>query len=185
MEFLVIGAVGLGLLVVTLVIGEFFDVHGVVDSDIFSIASISAFLGAFGFSAAAVDSATDRLLVSIPVGVVVGLLFSALTVWLTRSLKNSRTDATVNTNSLVGHEARVLTAIPATGHGEVTVRVGGHLVKYSARSATPLDAGTRVWVSNVLSATALEVSPVDAVGGPPDLAALDGATAQSPSSPSA
>ena len=50
--FLIIGAIGIVLAVVALVVGDVLD--GVLqldalDSDLFSISSISAFVGAFGF----------------------------------------------------------------------------------------------------------------------------------------
>ncbi|MGA4507673.1 NfeD family protein [Propionibacteriaceae bacterium G1746] len=170
MEFLVIGTVGLVVLVVAVLIGEFFDVPGhggPLDSDVLSLASISAFIGAFGFGGAIAQQAAGTLWVSVPVGIAMGLLFSWFTIWFTRKIKNLRTDEVVRTSALVGHEARVLTAIPADGYGEITLSVSGHLVKYSAKAAIPVEAGQRVWISNVLSATAVEVSPTDAIGPGP------------------
>ena len=167
MEFLVIGGVGLAVLVVSLLVGEVFDLHGALDSDVFSIASISAFISAFGFGAAGMREVVPQLGVAMGFGLVLGLLFGAFTVWLTRRVRGLRSDDTLSTHSLLGREARVLTAIPADGHGEVTLRVGGQLVKYSARSQIPLDSGTRVWVTQILSATALEVSPTDALEAGP------------------
>lgn len=173
MGFLIIGGIGMAVLVVSLLIGEVFDAEGMFDSDIFSIASASAFTGALGFSGAAVQSATDSTLAAIVVGVVVGVVFAAFTVWLTRRVRGLTTSGTVSTPALVGQEARVLTPIPADGYGQVTLRVAGHRVTYSAKSLVALEAGQRVWVSNVLSATALEVSPTDALPPAADPSASD------------
>lgn len=171
-EFLVIGGIGLAVLVVALVVGDVLDLGGplggLLESDVFSIASLSAFTGAFGFGGAIAQELSSTLWVSIPVGVVMGLLFSWFTVWFTRKLKNSRTDANVNTSALVGHEALVLTAIPEGGYGQVRLRVAGHQLTYSAKAPVAIDGGTRVWITNVLSATAVEVRPTDALGAADD-----------------
>ena len=165
-EFLIIGGIGLAVLVVALLIGDVLDLSGplggMLDSDVFSIASISAFTGAFGFGGAIAHELAGTLWVSVPVGIVMGLVFSYFTIWLTRKLKDS-SGATVNTSTMVGREARVLTAIPEDGYGQVTLSVGGHRQMLSAKATIPVDAGTRVWISNVLSATAVEVTPTDAI----------------------
>lgn len=161
MLFLVIGGIGLAVLLVSLVIGEFFEVGGPLDSDVFSVASIAAFTAAFGFGAAGAQELAGNNLVAVPVGVVLGIAFAWFTVWLTRLVRGLRTDDAVNTRSLIGHEAKVLTPIPADGHGQVVLRAAGHPVTFSARSGQPIAAGARVWVSEVLSATAVAVSPID------------------------
>ncbi|GAB3703097.1 NfeD family protein [Mariniluteicoccus flavus] len=161
MGFLIIGGIGLAILVVSLFAGEVLDTGDLLGSDIFSIASIAAFVAAFGFTAAATDTLTTLPALPFLAGALGGAAFSALTIWLTRHLKNSRTDATITADSLVGHEGRVLTAIPADGFGQVTLRLAGQRLTYSARAATALDSGTRVWVSQVLSPTAVEVAPTE------------------------
>ena len=160
-EFLIIGGIGLAVLVVALVLGDLFELSGnfALDSDIFSIATIAAFLGAFGFGGAIAQSVVPSLWLSVPVGVVMGVLFSAFTIWLTRKLKNSGSGATPNSHQLLGHEGTVLTAIPEGGYGEITLRVSGHRSKYSAKSPIAVEAGATVWISQVLSATAVEVMP--------------------------
>ena len=96
--FLIIGAVGLALVVVALLIGDVLDgaLHlDVLDSDLFSISSLAAFVGAFGF-------------------------------------------------------------------GEITLSVAGHVRKFSAKSALPVEAGAEVWVSGIVSPTAVEVTQTSA-----------------------
>jgi len=54
-----------------------------------------------------------------------------------------------------GAVARVIPDIPEGGFGEI--RIGTH--KRAARAELPIPAGTPVWVSGVLSPTAVEVRP--------------------------
>lgn len=178
MEFLIIGGIGLVILVVALLLGDFLDLSvpfdGMLDNDVFSIATISAFIGAFGFGGAIAQQIFGTLWLAVPVAVVMGVLFSWFTIWLTRTLKNSATGTSVNTRSLVGREARVVTAVPADGYGQVSLSVNGHRTMYSARAAAAVEAGTSVWISNVLSATAVEVQPthpLDATTDAPELGA--------------
>jgi hypothetical protein len=53
----------------------------------------------------------------------------------------------------------VVSAIPVDGFGSVSVVVGGHTVRLNARADAPLEAGTEVHVTGVLSPTAVTVSP--------------------------
>ena len=75
--FMVIGLVGLGLLLVSLVVGDLFD--GALDAlggDAFSSAVVGAFVAATGFGAAAVQGALGTAL-AIPVGLVTGVRLRA------------------------------------------------------------------------------------------------------------
>lgn len=160
--FLVIGVVGLAILLVSLLFGE--ALEGILDldflgGDLFSTASIAAFLGAFGFGGLIAHSVSDSTIV----GVIVGLVAGALATWgaasLTRWLKSGERDAVIRSDSLVGSSARVITAIPADSYGEVLVRVAGRSLKRSARSDVDVPSGTEVWVSGILSPTAVQVTP--------------------------
>ncbi len=51
----------------------------------------------------------------------------------------------------------MITAIPEAGYGEVRLVAGGHVRKFSARADRPIETGTEVWVSAVVSPTAVEV----------------------------
>ncbi|AZI59169.1 hypothetical protein EH165_14490 [Nakamurella antarctica] len=69
-----------------------------------------------------------------------------------------RTDATVTSTSLLGAHGTVITAITsAAAFGEVRLTLGGHTLKYNARSQTPLPVGTTVYVVDVPSSTSVEV----------------------------
>ena len=76
---------------------------------------------------------------------------------MTRKLKSD--EVSFKSDTMIGHSGRVITAIPAGGFGEIRLNVGGHVRKYSARSELPVPAGTEVWVSAIVSPTAVEVQP--------------------------
>jgi membrane-bound ClpP family serine protease len=158
--FLVIALVGLGLLVVSLVVGDLFD--GALDAlagDAFSSAVIGAFVAAFGFGAAAAQPALGTVL-AVPVGVVTGGAFAWFAWWLTRLLADGSSDATPSIDDTVGRDGRVVTSLPAEGFGVVDVLVGGHVLRLNARAEQPISPGTQVHVTGVLSPTAVTVAPV-------------------------
>ena len=166
--FLIIGAVGLGLLLVSLVIGDLLDgfLGGLLDwlaSDWFSTAALAGFVSAFGFGGAIAHGPLDLgLLPSILIGSVVGALFAWFALWLTRLLKEEHTDAAPSGEASVGLDAAVITTIPADGFGVVRVALGGHTVTYNAKAPDTDEAitpGTAVHVTGVLSPTAVTVAP--------------------------
>lgn len=164
--FLVVGVVGLVVVGASLLFGEVLD--GLFDldflgGDLFSVASIAAFLGAFGFGGLISLGIVDILWLAVVVGLVAGVLAAWGATSLTRWLKRGESANTFRSDSLVGATARVITDIPAGGYGEV--RIGGSR-KRSARAEQALPAGTEVWISAVLSPTAVEVTPVAELDAP-------------------
>ncbi len=161
--FIVIGAVGLGLVVLSLVLGDIFDgLFGSFDVEfgggILSTPVLGSFLASFGFGAALImfatgSNATLGALGGLGSGIVVG----GIALVLMRSLINMPTDETVSTSGLAGSPGLVITAIPATGYGEVNVRHHGNQHKYNAMAAEPIPAGTRITVTDVVSTSALFV----------------------------
>lgn len=163
-EFLIIGAIGVALLLVSLVLGDLFSMEhlNVFDSELFSTASLAGFIGAFGFGGALAHGSGLGYPLSIGVGVVLGIIFAWAAGWLTKQLKREDPNAlAAETKSLIGLSGQVISAIPDAGYGEVRVLAAGQPLKLNARSDRPLEQGTKVWVSDVLSATAVQVSPVD------------------------
>ena len=159
--FLVLGVVGLVLLLVSLVLGDLFD--GLLDalpSDVFSSAVIGGFVSAFGFGAALSDGLGASRGLAVVVGVVVGVAFAWFAGWLTRVVRGGGSDATVTTEDTVGRDAKVVTGIPANGFGVVRVQVGGHSLQLNARADAPVEPGAEVYVTAVLSPTAVAVAPV-------------------------
>ena len=166
--FLIIGAVGVALLLAALVIGDVLDgllgsAEGVFDSDVFSTAGLAGLVGGFGFGGA-IGLGTSGL---VPVGVLTGLVLGvALAYGSTRLTRRQGSSNTVRTDSLVGAEASVITAIPADGYGRIRLSHNGHLLTVSARATTDIAAGERVWISEVLTPTAVGVRPIDALPAP-------------------
>lgn len=161
--FLIIGAVGLGLIVFSLVVGEVFgDLFGDFDAGgILSTPAIGAFLAAFGFGAALILTSTSAgtgiaALGGLGSGIVVG----GIAGFFTRSLMNMPTDASVRSSDMTGLRGTVITRIPEEGLGEVSVSFHGQLMKLSARSATAVSAGTPVTVTSVISPSSVVVEPI-------------------------
>ncbi|GAA1396330.1 hypothetical protein [Luteococcus peritonei] len=163
--FLLVGALGIVLLVLSLLLGDLLDgLHlGVLDSEFFSTAALAGFIGAFGFTGALLLDLLHSQPIAIGGGLAAGLAIGALVGWATGRLKNQGEGGVPSTSSLRGAQGVVISAVPAAGYGEVRIHAGGHPLKINARCEQPLGEGTRVWVSDVLSATAVEVRPVEAL----------------------
>lgn len=163
--FLVIGAVGLAIIVLSLVVGGVLDgLFGLFDVDIgggvFSAPVIGSFLAAFGFGAALIMFATDgNATIGALGGLASGGVIGAIALVMMRTLMDMPTDETVTTQGLEGTAGIVITPIPADGYGEVTIRHHGEQRKYNARAAHALPVGAQVQVSAVLSASAVLVAP--------------------------
>src|SRR5665647_3176460 len=155
--FLVIGAVGIVLLLFSLVVGE--HLHGIFDAlgggDWFTGSSMAAFLGALGFGGAIVKQLTGSTLLAVVGGVVLG----ALVAYGMLTLRRNDTGGVVTTHELLNAPGVVLSDIPAQGFGEIRVTRQGQMMKLNAKSTIPLATGTQVTVIDVLSATAVVVEP--------------------------
>ena len=164
--FVVIGAVGLAVVLLSLVVGDVLD--GLFDAfdfefggGLFSTPVLGSFLAAFGFGAALIMSTTGAGATAGAFGGLgSGAAVGGLALLMMRSLMDMPTDETVSTTSLEGATGLVITRIPADGYGEVSIRHHGNQHKYNARSDAELAAGTQVVVTGVLSASAVLVAPV-------------------------
>jgi len=164
--YIVIGSIGLGLLVISMAVGEIFDsVFDAFDIDgggILSTPVIGAFLAAFGFGAALIIYTADPGPgVSALGGLASGLSVGAVALFMTKSLMNMPTDERVSSSGLAGRTGTVVTRIPAEGYGEVTVSYAGHSMKVNARAPEPIAAGTRILVTDVLSSSSVVVRRAD------------------------
>jgi membrane protein implicated in regulation of membrane protease activity len=164
--FLVIGGIGAGVLVLSLLVGEIGGaLHLSADADgPFSVPAMAALVGGVGFGgAAAVALLPDALpdVVTVLIALVVGLAVAIPLAWaairLSRSLQNMPTQETLTRQHLLGAQGVVVSAVPSAGFGEVRLAVAGQHLKFSARSDEPLPAGTPVYVVEALSETAVEV----------------------------
>lgn len=151
------------LLIVALVVGEIAD-FGHADADgPFSLPAIAAFIGGIGFigaiPAALLDGLSNgpRILISLAIGVIGALPLAYGALRLTSGLMRMRTDPTLSEGDLIGRLGQVITSIPSGGLGEVRLSVGGQQLKYYARSAETLPAGTPVYVIDTPTPTSVEV----------------------------
>lgn len=164
LTFLVIGGVGLALLLVALVVGDLLHLGGPDADGPFSFPAIAAFIGGAGFVGAvpaALVAGAWTTGPTVALSAAVGLIGALPLAWgairLTSGLIRMRTDETLTEEGLRGALGIVITPIPASGFGEVRIRVAGQDLKYSARSHTALAIGTPIFVSDPLSATSVEV----------------------------
>lgn len=164
--FLVIGAVGLAVVLGSLVVGDFLE--GLFDgfdvgAGVFSAPVIGSFLAAFGFGASLIMTATGIGAAGGALGgLASGVVIAALALFMTRALMDMPTDAPVRTADLVGSTGVVITPIPHGGFGEVSLTHAGQITKLSARAPQPVAAGTTVVVTQVTSSSSVLVRPADA-----------------------
>lgn len=163
--FLVVGAIGLVLLVLSLVVGELDLGVGDLDGDgPFSLPAIAALVGGVGFGAAAAVSLLPGSLpevVGVLLALVAGLAVAVPLAWgavrLSRALRDMPTQETLTGHHLIGTHGVVVSAVPTAGFGEVRLTVAGQHLKFSARSDVPLATGTPVYVVDTLSDTSVHV----------------------------
>ncbi|WLQ34802.1 hypothetical protein P8A18_15775 [Streptomyces castrisilvae] len=165
--FLGLGIAGVVLLALSLVFdgileGLFGGLLEGLFGGLVSLPVIAGFLSMLGFGGAIVLGTTGAgTLAATVAGVLAGLVAAVLTWKFSRALMRDQTDATPRNQDLVGTSGSVVTAIPADGYGEVLLRLGGQLVKLSAKSPVPVARGAEVWVEAALSSTAVSVRPVE------------------------
>jgi membrane protein implicated in regulation of membrane protease activity len=175
--FLVLGAVGLGILLLSLFVGEIGEL-GLGDVDVdgpFSVPAVAALLGGVGFGGAAATALLPgslgdglTLLLALAVGLAVAVPLAWGAVRMSRALKDMPTTETLTRHHLVGTQGVVVSAVPTGGFGEVRLTVAGQQLKYSARSDDALPTGTPVYVVDTLSETAVQVvSTAPDPGGTP------------------
>lgn len=161
--FLVVGALGLLVLLVSLFVGELGELGPDADGP-FSVPAIAAGLGGVGFGGAAAvsvlpgglpDVVTALLALAAGLAVAVPLAWGA--VRFTRALQDMPTQETLTRHHLVGTQGVVVSSVPSAGYGEVRLALAGQPLKLAARSDVPLPAGTPVYVVEALSETAVEV----------------------------
>ena len=95
-----------------------------------------------------------------PVGIAAGVVVGWLAWWLTKLVKDGGSDGTLTSDDALGRSGRVITAIPADGFGAIRLMIGGHSVQLNAKAEAPVEPGTEVHVTQILSPTAVLVAPV-------------------------
>jgi membrane protein implicated in regulation of membrane protease activity len=159
--FLVVGAVGVLLLLVALVVGDVLDgaLEG-LSAGFFSTEALAGFLGALGFGGAIALATTGSTTLAVVVGLVLGVLLGWLAARASRFLHGDGEGDTVRTTDVLEKIGSVVSAIPEGGFGVVSLSVGGHITRLNARSSIAVPAGTQVSVTQVISPTAVQVEPL-------------------------
>ena len=159
--FLVVGALGVVLLLVALLLGDVLDgaLEG-LSAGFFSTEAVAAFLGALGFGGAIALSATGSTSLAVVIGVVLGVLLGYAAAKASRFLHGTGETDAVRTSDMVEKIGTVVSAIPEDGFGVVSISVGGHLTRLNARSSLAVPAGPQVSVTSVISPTAVQVEPL-------------------------
>ena len=161
--FIIVGAVGVLLVVVALVFGDIFDglfpdVSFGDNGGLFSTEVVGAFLSGFGLAGALILAETGAVALATAGAVGAGGVLGAATYSFSRALIRMPTDATPRSSDLVGAIGTVVTRIPATGLGEVSVSSHGQRLKLSARADAPIAAGASIVVVDVTSSTSVVVT---------------------------
>ncbi|MFV0308902.1 MAG: NfeD family protein [Desertimonas sp.] len=151
--FAVVGLIGTVLLVLFLVFDDVFD--GIFpDADWISGPVLGAFLAAFGLFGWVAEEGFDAPNgVAVGIGIAGGVGLGWFAARLAKALMHQPTDATPTTQSLIGTEGKVVTAISDGRPGEVLLQLAGQPYKISATADDTLAVGTEVVVVDVASAT--------------------------------
>ncbi len=159
--FLVVGAAGVVLLLVALLVGDVLDgaLEG-LSAGFFSTEALAGFLGALGFGGAIALEVTGSTSVAVVIGLALGVLLGAAAAKASRFLQGSGESDTVRTSDMVEKIGVVVSAIPEEGFGVVSISVGGHITRLNARSSVAVPAGTQVSVTSIISPTAVQVEPL-------------------------
>ena len=159
--FLVVGAVGVLLLLVALVVGDVLDgaLEG-LSAGFFSTEALAGFLGALGFGGAIALATTGSTTLAVVIGLVLGVLLGWLAARASRFLHGDGEGDTVRTSDVLEKIGSVVSAIPEGGFGVVSLSVGGHITRLNARSSIAVPAGTQVSVTQAISPTAVQVEPL-------------------------
>jgi membrane protein implicated in regulation of membrane protease activity len=157
--FLVIGGIGFVFLLVSLVVGDIFEMFGGgvdigdggVDFGFLDSRVLAVFITAFGgFGAIAAQTGFGALASSF-VGLFGGVFFAAMVSVFGRFLISQQASSSVTDNDLIGRSAQVTVAIKSGEIGQITARIGDERIDRIARSrdGEEIKAGTMVVVAAV------------------------------------
>ena len=171
MVFLVCALVGGGLLLLTVLLDDI--LGGLLDFDVGGASLMPvllAFVAMFGvgglFGTQVLDLPGGQAAV---VGVLAGALAAVVAWGMFRLLRNSVTESPFSQDDLVGEDAYVAVAIPATAWGTVSMQVEGMTQEFRATSDADIPRGTTVRITGS-TGNGLIVTPISA---PQDASAPD------------
>lgn len=173
--FFIIGAVGVVLLIISVLLDGVFDLFDFGDGPL-SLTTIAAFTTIFGFTAFASIGSGATPTAAVVIGAIAGVIGGAIAWWLSRVIRKAESTTAVTASELVGSEAAVVLAIPAGGLGEVALVRHGERVSLAATADRAIARGVQVRIVQTLTSTSVLVEqlPVAAPdsGAPDDAAPL-------------
>ena len=156
--FLVIGAVGLLILLISLVVGDLFEAFGFDfsldashDFGIFDSRVIAVFLTAFGgFGAIGATLGYGAVGGSLS-GLLGGIALGAIVFYFGKLLYSQQSSSSVSNEHLIGREAQVVVGIKPGALGQISCRVGEERIEKLARTASgeEIKAGQLVRIESI------------------------------------
>jgi len=156
--FLAIGGIGFLFLLISLLVGDLFDLIGFdldssLDGHDFGLLDsrvISVFMTAFGGFGAIGTIWGFNALLSSGFGLLGGVIFGAVVFYFGKLLHSQQATSSVSLDDLIGRTARVTVAILPNQLGQVTFTVGEERVEKLARSAdnSLIEIGTTVRIDS-------------------------------------
>jgi len=166
--FLLIGGIGFLFLLVSLVVGDIFEMFGGsadlgdpgVDFGFLDSRVLAVFITAFGGFGAIAAQMGFGALVSSFCGLFGGVIFAAVVSVFGRFLIGQQASSTVSDHDLIGRTAQVTVTIKAGEVGQITAKVGDERVEKVARakSGDEIKIGTIVTVESIAGDSVI-VSP--------------------------
>ena len=151
--FIIIGAVGLGALVLSLIFGDLFD--GLDGGGLISIPGIAIALVMFGAAGAITTSAGLPQIWAYVVAIGLGVIAYVIAALVVRSLSRSNDGVP---RDVTGDTGIAMSRITGSS-GEVSLDGVGEIERRMAFSAAPIDEGTRIRVVRVFGSR-VEVEPL-------------------------
>lgn len=158
--FAIIGGVGFVFLLVSLVLGDIFEMFGGsadlggdsgVDFGFLDSRVLAVFITAFGGFGAIGAQAGYGAVISSFIGLLGGVIFAGIVSLFGRFLIGQQASSSVTDNDLVGRTAQVTVAIKSGEVGQISARIGDERIDRIARSrdGEEIKAGTMVTVAAV------------------------------------
>lgn len=158
--FVIIGGIGFVFLLISLVVGDIFEMFGGgpdigvdsgVDFGFLDSRVLAVFITAFGGFGAIGAQMGYGAVVSSLIGLLGGVIFGGVVSLFGRFLIGQQASSSVTDNDLVGRTAQVTVAIRAGEVGQISARIGDERIDKIARSSDgeEIKAGTMVTVAAV------------------------------------
>lgn len=161
--FYAIGWTGVGILLITLVVGDILDFlsFDFLDGSLGPTA-IFGFLSVFGLTGGMLLGNTDlNLWACVAIALLAGAVFGFI---ITRILDffSKSNSGEVSESSIVGDTGFVVLTIPEKGYGKIKVNNSGHSMELAAMSpGQSIPSGSKVTIMSVLGTGSVLVEPVN------------------------